>query len=340
MKITILGSPQAGQQELFSVLTGIDINAIKERPMEVQLGICNVSDPRIDELVKLYKPKKTTYAKIEYVLLPDFNLQGPAKEKILTQLKNADELCWIAKHENAESDIGSFISELILSDMMLVEKRIENLDKNRTKKNSDQSEKEKKLIEKFKQQLEAEKPISIMELSEEEIKAAKAYQLLTMKPVILVINVPEGKIKEDTTQGISKKFSFPVIQLSAELESEISQLEASDQKSFMSEMGITEPALNKMTIMAYLGLGLISFFTVGEDEVRAWPVKKNSLAPQAGRVIHTDIERGFVRAEMFKYTDLLSAGSEAKLKEQGKFSLKGKDYIVEDGDILSFRFNV
>jgi len=340
MKITILGSPQSGQQELFSVLTGIDIRSIRERPMEVQLGICNVSDSRIDELVKLYKPKKTTYAKIEYVLLPDFNLQGPAKDKIITQLKNADELCWITKHENAEADIGSFISELILSDMMLVEKRLENINKNLTKKFSEQNEKEKRLIEKCKQQLEAEKTIASLELTDEEAKAAKTYQFLTLKPVILVINVPENKIKENSTQSISKKFPFPVIQLSAELESEISQLEATDQKSFMAEMGITEPALNKMTIMAYLGLGLISFFTVGEDEVRAWPIRKNSLAPQAGRVIHTDIERGFVRAEMFKYADLMSARSEAKLKEQGKFSLKGKDYVVEDGDILSFRFNV
>lgn len=340
MKITILGSPQSGQQQLFSVLTGISPDSILERPMEVQLGICNVSDPRIDELVKLYKPKKVAYAKIEYVLLPDFNLQGPAKDKILAQLKNADELCWVTKSENAEDDIGSFLSELIISDMVLVEKRMENIIKNQKKKFSDQAEKEKKLIEKCKAQLDLGKPLYELEFSEEEQKEVRTYQFLSLKPIILVVNVPEGKIKEDFVTAISGKFPFPVIQLSAELESEISQLEAADQKSFMDEMGITEPALNKMTIMAYLGLGLISFFTVGEDEVRAWPVKKNSFAPQAGRVIHTDIERGFVRAELFKYSDLLSAGSEAKLKEQGKAYLKGRDYVVEDGDILSFRFNV
>jgi len=308
--------------------------------MEVQLGACSVSDPRIDKLVTMYKPKKTTYTKIEYVLLPDFNLQGPAKDSILTQLKNADELCWVTRDENAESDIHSFISELIISDMMLVEKRLENITKNQKKKFSEEVEREKRLVEKCKKQLEIEKPLSQLDLLGEEQKAAKTYQFLSMKPIILVVNVPENKIKEDLTKEVSKKYPLPIIQLSAELESEISQLDKKDQKNFMAEMGIEEPAVNKMNRMAYQGLGLISFFTVGEDEVRAWPVRRASSAPQAGKVIHSDIERGFVRAEMFKYSDLISAGSESKLKETGKFYVKGRDYIVEDGDILSFRFNV
>jgi ribosome-binding ATPase YchF (GTP1/OBG family) len=202
-------------------------------------------------------------------------------------------------------------------------------------------EKEKGLMERCKAQLEDELPIRQLNASDEELKQLRTYQFLSMKPLILVVNVPEDRINDlSLMEEISREFSLPAVQISAEIEQEISNLEEKDRAEFMKEMGITESALDKMTTLAFSGLGLISFFTVGEDEVRAWPVRKGSSAPEAGSTIHSDIEKGFVRAEMFKYDELISAGSEAKLKEQGKFHLKGKDYIVEDGDILSFRFNV
>ena len=340
MKITILGTAQSGQQQLFSVLTGLPLDGIQQKAMEVQLGICPVKDPRVDRLVELYKPKKISYARIEYALLPDFNLQtGPSKEKMMTELKNADEFCWVARIENAESDIRSFLSELIIADMMLLEKRLETIEKSPKKKYSEQIEKEKTLLLTCKKQIEEEKLLQKLPFSEEEQKALRTYQFLTLKPIILVINLPEDKINTDIGR-FEKEFRLPVIGLSAELEAEISRLKPEEQEDFMKEMGIAESALHKMTLKAYEGLGLISFFTVGEDEVKAWTVRRGSSAPQAGSVIHSDIERGFVRAEMFKYEELLAAGSEAKLKETGKFHLKGRDYIVEDGDILSFRFNV
>ena len=341
MKVTVLGSPQAGQQQLFSLLTGIALQTIQEKPLEVQTGICEVKDGRVTRLIQLYNPKKSTYARIEYLLLPDFNLQGPAKLSIFKQIKNADELCWVARFDNAESDIASFISELVIQDLMLAEKRLGTIAKDQKRKFSEQNEKEKHLMEQCKKALEEEKPLQKMSFTDEQTKLLKTYQFLTMKPIVLVVNVPENKIKDQgITKQIGEKFSLPCVCLSVELEQEISGLDQTDRVSFMKEMGIDEPAIDKMTQLTFAGLGLISFFTVGEDEVRAWPLRKGALAPEAGSVIHSDIEKGFVRAEMCKYDDLISAGSEAKLKELGKHYLKGKDYQVEDGDVLSFRFNV
>ena len=341
MRISILGSPQAGQQQLFSLLTGIALETIMERPLEIQPGICEVKDGRVTKLKQLYHPKKTTYARIEYVLLPDFNLQGPARVNIFNQLKNADELCWIVRLDNAEHDLEAFIAELVVQDFMLVEKRLETITRDKSKRFADQQAKEKQLMELCKKTLDQSLSLKAMNFDDDQTRLLKSYQFLTMKPIIIVLNVPEDKIKNQTgAKLLTEKFSEPWVQLSVELEQEISRLDADDRLIFMKEIGIDEPAIDKMNRLAFSSLGLISFFTVGEDEVRAWPIRKNSLAPEAGSAIHSDIEKGFVRAEMCKYNDLIETGSEAKLKEIGKYYLKGKDYIVEDGDILSFRFNV
>ena len=197
------------------------------------------------------------------------------------------------------------------------------------------------LMETCKGSLEKERPLKTAGLTPDQLKAIENYQFFTMKPVFIVVNVEEGKIKDTSlAKKISEVTPYPAIQLSAGIEQEISTLDAADRESFMKDLGIVEPAIHKMTMIAYSELGLISFFTVGEDEVRAWTVRRGASAPEAARAIHTDIEKGFVRAEMFKYDDLIAAGNEAKLKEQGKFYLKGKDYIVEDGDILSFRSSI
>lgn len=328
----------AGQQELFSLLTGIHLDNIKQKRMEIQLGICEVKDPRVTKLIEMYNPAKKAYARIEYLLLPDFILSGPTKDLIFNNLKNADEICWTARHETAEADIPSFISELVIFDLMAVEKRLENISKDQKKKVLDIRVKEEALLKMCKSQLDAEKPLRDLPFTPEQLIALKTYQFMTLKPLFFVINVPEDKINDTSiSRSITEKYKYPCIQVSAALEEEMSRLEKADYAEFMKEMGIKESALDKMNQMAFLGLGLISYFTVGTDEVRAWPVRKGALAPEAGGVIHSDIERGFVRAEMFKYDDLIAAGSEAKLKEQGKFHLKGKDYLVEDGDILSFR---
>jgi ribosome-binding ATPase len=338
VKIVILGLPQAGQQELFSLLTKAPLDTVKQKPMDIQLGICEVKDPRVTKLIEMFKPAKQTYARIEYSLLPDFNLVGPSKTLIFNQIRNSDEICWVARYETAQDDIASFISELVISDMMTAEKRLENIAKDQRRKFIEERAKEEALVKMCKDQLDQEKLLKDLTLTADQILALKTYQFLTMKPIFFVINVPEDKINDDSiSKSFTEKFSYPSIQVSASLEEEISRMEKADYEVFMKEMGIKESALDKMNQMAFSGLGLISFFTVGTDEVKAWPVRKGAFAPEAGSVIHSDIERGFVRAEMFKYDDLLSAGSEAKLKELGKHYLKGKDYLVQDGDILSFR---
>lgn len=337
MKVTILGPAQSGQQELFSLLTGVPLLTVQERPMEVHPGVCQVRDGRIVKLQEMYRPKKTTFARISYLLIPDLNLQGPAKAAIMTELRNADELCFIARAEQAKNAVESFISELVINDLMLVEKRLETLAKDK-KRSADLREKEERLMTACKGHLEGGKPLREMSFDPDQAKLARTYQLLSLKPVILVINAPEDKMNDDSlVLELGQEFPYPCVQLSVELEQEISCLPEADRAEFMKEMGITEPAIDKMTRLAFAGLGLISFFTVGEDEVRAWPVRQGASAPEAGSVIHSDLEKGFVRAEMFKYADLVTAGSEQKLKELGKYHLKGRDYIVEDGDILSFR---
>jgi len=341
MKIVILGSPQAGQQELFSLLANIPLDTIRQKPMEAQPGVCTVRDPRVTKLIQMYKPEKTAYAKIEFDLLPDFGMQGNTKTLIFNELKNSDEICWITKYDGAEADVPNFISELVIYDLMLVEKRLETIAKEQKKKFADAKEKEAALMSMCKDQLDAGKPLRELSFTDEQLKEMRPYQFFTLKPTVLVINVPEDRINDASiTKKIREEFKYPCIQLNAELEEQINELKPEERGEFMKELGIDEPAIDKITRLVYEGLGYISFFTVGTDEVKAWTTRRNSTAPEAGSSIHSDIQRGFVRAEMMKYADLISLGSELKVKEAGKFHLKGKDYIVEDGDILSFLFNV
>ena len=341
MKATLIGYPLSGQKSLFSVLCSIPKETIDQKPQEVFKGVCEVIDPRITKLTEMYKPKKTAYAKIEYELLPDFDLSGPLKTQMLSLMKNADELCFVAKGDSFSSDAKRFSSELIIYDLMAVEKRLENIEKELKKKHGENIEKEKIVLEKAKELLEKEIPIRSGSFSDEMIKVLGSLQLLTIKPLVLVSNVSEDKLSDKSmVPGIEKEFFGKCVLLSIEIEQELKQLSDEERLEFMKELKIDEPPVNVMTRAAYEALGLISFFTVGEDEVRAWTIKKGSDAAEAGGAIHSDIKKGFVRAEMFKYSDLIETGSEAKLKESGKFHLKGRDYIVEDGDILNFRFNI
>lgn len=341
MRVVIVGNPQSGQQQLFSVLTGISLDTISQKPLEIHKGICDVRDPRIIKLNKMYNPKKTTFAKIEYILLPDFNLQGPAKALVFGEIKNADEICWVSKNGSAKEDIDGFISELVISDLMLIEKRLETIEKDQKKKFAQDKEKEKNLMLRCKKILDENGLLKGMTASPEEEVLLRTYQFLTLKPVIAAVNCEDDSAADkELEKFLNEKYRMSAVFVNATLEEEIRQMPENEREEFMKGMGIDEPAVDKMTRMVFAGLGLISFFTVGEDEVRAWPIKKGSSAPEAGGAIHSDIAKGFVRAEMFKYDDLMAEGSEAKLKDTGRFHLKGRDYIVEDADILNFRFNV
>jgi ribosome-binding ATPase len=341
MKVAILGQPQAGQVQLFTLLTAVSPETIGQKPLEAHPGVCAVRDPRLNVLATMYSPEKVVPAKIEFLLLPDFILEGPAKTVIMKGLRDADAICWVSRDENAEAEVGAFFSELVIADLILVETRLENIAKALKKKPTSALEKELKLIETCRDHLEKEMPLARIPFTDEQRKDLSSYQFLTLIPIIVALNVQEDHLSDDTVSArVRNRFPLPCIQLCVTLEEEISRLEEKERGEFMAAMGIAEPALDRMTRLIFDSLGYISFFTVGDDEVRAWPLRKGSSALEAAGAIHSDLARGFIRAEMMTYNDLAAAGTERVLKEQGKIYLKGKEYVVEDGDILSIRFSV
>lgn len=357
MKIGIIGLPQTGKKTLFELLTG-EKTSQEAQPSKanVLLGIAKIRDSRFDRMVAMYKPKKSVPAMIDIVLLPKFDKETIASGEFLKSLENCDALCHIVRsftddsvfhiHGNVDAlrDAEEVYSELILSDLILIEKRLERLTKELLNKSTPAQVKEKEILLRMKSLLDDNKPLSVLILNEDEKKIMATYKFLTAKPKIIALNVSEDKVADCATLDMVnqkyKDFGVKVMQISAKIEAEISSLGASEREAFLKDLNIQEPALNQLTRLCYEALGLMSFFTVGEDEVRQWTTRKNSLAPQAAGAIHSDLQRGFIRAEIIKYADLIELGSESKVKEAGKLLLKGKDYVVEDGDIMHVRFSV
>jgi GTP-binding protein YchF len=244
-----------------------------------------------------------------------------------------------------QRDILTLNEELKLNDLLFIEKRRERLEKEHRKKiDLRKAALETDLLTRMKNHLEAGHFLSTFAWSEEEEKLVAGYPLLTRKPLIIVLNIGEEQLSgPDLVERIGQGFShqaFQWIAVSAKIEEELFKLDAEERQAFLDELHINQPALDKLTLLCYNTLGLISFFTVGPDEVRAWTNRRGASAPQAGRVIHSDIERGFIRAEVMKYDDLIQLGCEQRVKEAGKLMQKGKDYIVEDGDVINFLFHV
>jgi len=355
MKIGIIGLPQVGKKNLFEILTQQKSNT-PDNSRDIIPGVVRVKDPRFDKLVSMYTPQKEVPATIDISLLPKIEKEAVSSGEVFTKILDVDALCHIVRSFEDESvyhvegsinpirDIGAINSELILNDMMFIEKRLERIDKELSRKKDIVKEKDKKILSKLKAHLEKELPLRTMPLNKEEFKLILAYQFISMKPIIIVLNIGEEDIKNtnllDSVKQKYEKQKIGVMQVSAKIESEIASLPEKEQKDFLSELGIEEPAVNALTRSFYKTLGLISFFTIGKDEVREWMVKKNSTAPEAAGAIHTDMSRGFIRAQIIKYEDLVSLGTEVKVKESGKCYVKGKDYIVEDGDIIDIRFNI
>ncbi|MBF0385954.1 MAG: redox-regulated ATPase YchF [Candidatus Omnitrophica bacterium] len=356
MKIGIIGLPQVGKKAFFELLTGNKSQADFGK-QEIKIGAALIRDSRFDYLVSMYQPLKQVPATIDVVLLPKFDEETVKSGEFLKSLEKCDALCHIVRAFKDEAvfhsegsvdplrDIDKILTELVLSDLILVEKRIERID-NEKKKGASSSlqDKEREIIVRMKQTLDENKPLINFTLNDEEKKLMSTYQFLTRKPMIIVLNINDDKIIDSSlVKNVEEKykdFQFKVMQTSAKIEAELSLLEQTERQAFLDDLNIKEPALNKLSALCFEALGLISFFTVGKDEVRQWTVKKASSAPQAAGAIHSDLERGFIRAEVMKYGELYSFGSELKLKENGKIYLKGKDYIVEDGDIINIRFNV
>ena len=358
MRLGIIGLPNSGKTTIFNALTGQNLatGAGTSGQFEVHTAIVNVPDPRVDKLSAMYNPKKTIYTSVTYADIGGLDKgisEGGLKGQFRNELAQADGFVHVVRafeddtvpHPyitvDPQRDLESLDSEFLLADLVIVESRVEKLQsemrvkgKNVDKAVPDQME----LMEQFKAQLEAEKPLSELDITPDQEKSIRGYGFLTLKPVLVVVN------QGDEAQDVDKLVHYErpnsrVTGLQGKIEAELSQLEPEDAEIFMEEYGITELSAAKVIRLSYELLAIQSFFTVGEDEVRAWSVPIGATAPEAAGAIHSDLQKGFIRAEVMKYQDLIDGGSEAALKATGKFRLEGKEYVVQDGDIVHIRHN-
>ncbi|PLX41311.1 MAG: redox-regulated ATPase YchF [Deltaproteobacteria bacterium] len=360
MEIGIFGLPLSGKTTLFNLLTNSSAETgFASSKKKANMGISKVPDARLDELKRIWSPKKTTYTTVNYVDVAGVEKGGEKglSSDVMTSLKNTDALLVVVRQFASDMvphpeesidpkrDVSILTSEMLLSDLVIVETRLERIAKQMKGKVSDEVMREKELMEKLQAILEEERPLRDVELSADEIKIIKGFQFLTLKPLIVVINTGEEDIADgdalasELTASINSP-KVAVTHLCAEIEQEISQLSPEEATEFLADLGIEEPATARIIRTSYELLGLISFFTMGEDECRAWTVERGAKAPRAAGVIHSDLERGFIRAEVVSYENFVSAGSLAACRDKGLLSTEGKEYVVKDGDILNIRFNV
>ena len=353
MKLGIIGLPQTGKTTLFNALTGHDqpTNASAGR-MEVHTAVVDVPDPRVDVLSEMYKPKKTMYAKVTYADIAGLegSGQGSISGQLLNQIAQMDALIHVVRCFEDESvahasgsvnpsrDIVAMNSELLLNDLIAVERKLEKLSGESQRGGTDKivNARQTELFEKLLAILSEDKPLRGTEFTELEQSDLSGFGLLTRKPMMILLNLGESQAKPT----VETEHPMPVVDLMGKLEMEISQLPDDDAEMFMEEYEITEPGLNKMIRFSYDLLTLQSFFTVGEDEVRAWTVKRGANAQEAAGVIHSDLEKGFIRAEVVTYEDLTTLGGMSEARNKGKLRLEGKKYLVQDGEIMHIRFNI
>lgn len=358
----IIGLPVVGKTTFFNLLTNAQVETSQffSGKTSTNFHLATIPDDRIDFLAGMYKPKKTTYATLEVTDVPGLvrgSSQGQgAGNEFLTAIREVDALIHIVRAFRNENvlhvdgsidllrDLETVNLELLFADLQLIEKRIERI--NTAKKKTKEHELELAAMLKCKDALESEKHIYQVDLSEDERQVLRHITFLTEKPMIIVVNLDEEQLAEREfpqqreVEAYAREREIPMLAICAKVEAELNELGPEDQAVFMEELGITEPGIKRLAQVVYDRLGLISFLTAGEDEVRAWTIKKGLNAKQAAGKIHSDIERGFIRAEVVAFNDLKELGSMAKVKEKGLARLEGKDYIVQDGDIINFRFNI
>ncbi len=350
MKLGIIGLPQSGKTTLFNALTRSNTpTTASAGRIEVHTGVVDVPDPRVTKLSGMFNPKKTIYAKVTYADIAglDGNSKG-ISGTLLNTLAQMDAFINVVRcfeDENVPHPSGSvnpvrdaeaMVSELLLNDLIAVERKLERLADERKKGGTDKAinARNTELFERIHATLSDNKPVRTMTFSADEQKELASYGLLTRKQILTVFNLGEGQ------KAPAAELDHDSVALPGKLEMEIAQLSGEDAEMFMAEYGITEPALNRMIRLSYELLNLQSFFTVGEDEVRAWTTRRSATAQESAGEIHTDLARGFVRAEVVAYEDLIGLGSMAECKAKGKFRLEGKEYIVKDGDIVHIRSSI
>jgi GTP-binding protein YchF len=358
MKAGILGLSLVGKSTLFQLLTGSPSPPPGSRP-EPRLGVARVPDPRVEALAGIFNPKKRTWATVEYVDVPGVGRGQGSTLVDLPALRGVDALVHVVRAFESDTvphpegsidplrDASVLDLELILADLGTVERRIERLEANIRKAKTPEDVAERELFGKLKAGLEGEKPLREIGLSDDERRRLRGYALLSEKPLLIVANLDEEGIRDASafldSSGLSGFASRPRVAacaVSAPIEAEMAELGGEDARAFREDLGLNEPGLDRVIRTSYGLLGLISFLTVGEDECRAWTIRSGTKAQLAAGAIHSDIERGFIRAEVVSCDELLAAGSLAACRERGTLHLEGKEYEVKDGDVINFRFAV
>ena len=357
MKTGIVGLPQVGKTSLFVMLTKADVSNRSTNPREANLGIATVPDDRLDKLAALYDPKKLIHARVEYADVAAISQEALKETAFAANLRNVDALAHVIRAFDDPSiphvgevdplrDIKNLDFDLLVNDLGQVEKRIERVEKDLKKMRTSDLEKEFELLKRAKVHLETERPLREMEMTADDKKRFRGFMFLSEKPILYVLNIGEStSLGEDLEKAVAKynltevvtRPNTGAVAVCAKVEAELAQMPDEESAEFLSSYGLHESGLVRLIRKTYELMGLMSFFTVGEDECRAWTVEQNSRAQDAAGAIHTDLQKHFIRAEVIHWDTLLAAGSEAVARSQGTLRLEGKEYIVKDGDVMHIR---
>jgi len=358
MKTGIIGLPQVGKTSLFGILTKAHLSeAAYSNPREAHVGVAKVPDQRLDKLADLYHPKKVTHASVEYVDVGAIGQEALKESGYIGHLRNVDALAHVVRAFDDDSiphvgpidplrDIRNVEFDLMVSDLGQIEKRIERVEKDLKKMKTADLEKEFDLLKRAKAHLETERPLREMEMTPEDKKRLRGFMFLSEKPILYVVNVSESTDLGHDLEDAAKKYNLTEVAskpnagaaaICGKVEAELAQMSDADATEFLSSYGLHESGLTRLIRDTYRLLGLISFLTAGEDECRAWTIPINTRAVDAAGTIHSDLAKHFIRAETIRWDQLLEAGSEANARSKGTLRLEGKDYIVQDGDVMHIR---
>ena len=357
MKTGIIGLPQVGKTSLFKILTKAQVDERGHNPREAHIGIAKVPDERLDRLSALYTPKKLVHATVEYSDIAAIGQEALKESAYANNLRTVDALIHVLRAFDEPSiphvgdidplrDAGNVDFDLVVNDLGQIEKRLERLEKDLKKMKSAELEREFDLLKRAKTHLEAERPLREMEMSAEDKKRIRGFMFLSQKPILYALNVNESSTLGSDLEQAPAKYKLSdyasrpnagVTAICGRVEAELAEMGDEEAAEFLASYGLKESGLVRLIRNSYELLGLISFFTVGEDECRAWTIERGSRAQVAAGVIHSDLEKHFIRAETIHWDQLLEAGSEANARSRGTLRLEGKDYIVRDGDVMHIR---